>query len=167
MQLRKSLADNNNIFGSDQCGRSRDAADAYAKTVEELEKSIKGLQGVEVVTGSYISKSFWRSKQKDQWGDLLTAYLELIKKNGEFNRELAETILKNQTLREEGEQALQEAVDNASLVEDAFTVMKDNLTSIFGDFGNVIMTPLQKQLGVVKKISLICLISRLNAGESS
>lgn len=123
------------VFGSDKWGKARNGAVTYAKSVKELRESLKALEDVDIVTGS--KKSGWGpwKKRKDDWSDLLNAYPELINANGEFDKTLAETIINTQKLDDEGKKAIQNAIENAELVEEAYSAMKDQLTDIFQDLG--------------------------------
>lgn len=127
------------VFGSDKWGKASNASNEYAQSLKDLDASLSKLKDVDVVTGS--RKSGWGPwrKRKDVWGNLLDAYPDLIKANGEFDKTLAETILTTQKLDEQGKQSLQNAIQNAEQLESAYTAMKDYLTGIFGDLGNTIM----------------------------
>ena len=139
-QLRASLEYKmkETVFGSDGWGKARNAADVYKQSVDKLKGSLKKLEDVDVVTGSKKSGwGFWK-KRKDVWTDLLKAYPELIDRNGKFDKSLAQTILSTRKLTDEGKEFVQRAIDNAELVEDAYSNMKEYLTGIFGDLGNSI-----------------------------
>jgi tape measure domain-containing protein len=127
------------IYGSDKWGKASNAAKVYNDTVKQLDKSLKALKDVDVVTGSKTSGWWFWKKQKDVWSDLLSAYPDLIDANGKFNKSLAETILAERTLTDDGRRAIQQAIDNTDLLEEAFAEMKNYLSGIFGDIGNSMM----------------------------
>ena len=130
----------NAIFGTDEWGKAANAISVYRQGVDNLNESLKKLDDVDVVTGSE-KKGWWLwKKRKDVWTDLLKAYPDLIDANGKFDISLAETILSTRTLTDEGKQFLQQAINNAGLVEEAFTQMKDYLTGIFGDLGQSLLS---------------------------
>lgn len=136
-QLRERLASKSSsaVYGNNEWGKASDATKVYHDAVKELEQSLKKLEDVDVVTGSRKSGwGFWK-KRKDVWGDLLSAYPKLIDGNGKFDKSLASTILSTQKLTDEGKMAIQQAIENAELVEDAFTQLKDYLSGTFGELG--------------------------------
>ncbi|MFR9165950.1 MAG: hypothetical protein ACLVKO_06940 [Dysgonomonas sp.] len=123
------------VFGTDKWGKANNAASNYKKAQDKLQDSVTKLEDVDVVTGS--RKSGWGPwrKRKDVWSDLKTAYPELVSVNGEFNKELAQSILSTQKLNDEGKQTLKAAIENADAVEAAYKAMSDYLSGIFGKLG--------------------------------
>lgn len=136
-KARKSLEyeQGNTVFGNDSWGKATNAANVYSEQQKVMEESLQKLNDASVVTGS--KKSGWGAfrKRKDVWQNLLKAYPELIDSAGKFNKELAESILNNRKLDEEGKTNLQHAIENAQLLEDAYAKMKDYLSNIFGKLG--------------------------------
>ncbi len=136
-KARKSLEyeQGNTVFGNDPWGKATNAAKVYSEQQKVMEESLQKLNDASVVTGS--KKSGWGAfrKRKDVWQNLLKAYPELIDSAGKFNKELAESILNNRKLDEEGKTNLQHAIENAQLLEDAYAKMKDYLSNIFGKLG--------------------------------
>lgn len=136
-KARKSLEyeQGNTVFGNDSWGKATNAAKVYSEQYKVMEESLQKLNDASVVTGS--KKSGWGPfrKRKDVWQNLLQAYPELIDSAGKFNKELAESILNNRKLDEEGKTNLQHAIENAQLLEDAYAKMKDYLSNIFGKLG--------------------------------
>lgn len=148
------------IFGDDPYGKAIHAAEEYKDAIEVLKKSLKGdgklkqsglfglfnkvpktsdyaaLQNIDIVTGHKKTGLFGWGKGKDTYTGILTVYPELIDGQGKFNAELAKTILAERKMSEESKATVQQMIDNAEAVEEAYAVMKDYLTDIFGDLGN-------------------------------
>lgn len=128
------------IYGNDDWGKAANATKVYHDAVKELDESLRNLEDVDVVTGSRKSGwGFWK-KRKDVWSDLLSTYPQLIDKQGKFDSTLASTILTTQKLSDEGKMAIQQAIDNAEVVEEAFASLKDYLSGLFSDLGQNIMS---------------------------
>lgn len=75
-------------------------------------------------------------KQHDVYSSVLDVYPDLIDANGEFNKELAETVVNTREMSEEDKAALQNMIDIAGQAEEAFEALNDYMTDIFGDLGN-------------------------------
>lgn len=95
-----------------------------------------GLADISINTGHKKTGLFGWGKGKDIYSSILDVYPELIDKQGNFNRELAESILNTRTFQGEGKEALQAMIDLYDQAEAAFQEVKDYLTGIFGDLGN-------------------------------
>lgn len=94
-----------------------------------------GLADVQIKTGSYTTgKWFWK-KQHDKYGSVLDEYPELLDAQGNFNKELAQTILDTREMSDESRAALENFINLAEKQEEALSVMKDYLTDIFGELG--------------------------------
>lgn len=148
------------IFGDDPYGKAINAAEEYKDAIEVLKKSLKGdgklkqsglfglfnkvpktsdyaaLQNIDIVTGHKKTGLFGWGKGKDTYTGILTVYPELIDGQGKFNAELAKTILAERKMSETDKKVFQQMIDNAEAIEEAYAVMKDYLTDIFGDLGN-------------------------------
>ena len=138
LKARNDLEKELNIFGDTSWKNARNLAKAYKDQYEELQKSQKLLADGQVVTGSRVSRSFWRSKQKDVWSGLLDAYPKLIDENGKFDKSLAESILSTQKLNDEAKKALEVNIENASELESIYSDLASQLQSVFGELGNSI-----------------------------
>lgn len=95
-----------------------------------------GLADISIKTGHKKTGLFGWGKGKDIYSSILDVYPELIDKQGNFNRELAESILNTRTFEGDGKEALQTMIDLYDQAEAAFQEVKDFLTGIFGDLGN-------------------------------
>lgn len=148
------------IFGDDPYGKAINAAREYKDAIEDLKESIKGdgkikksglfallnrtpetsdyaeLENIKIVTGHKKTGLFGWGKGKDTYSGLLKVYPDLIDNQGQFNTELAKTILSERKMSDESKATLQRIIDNADAIEEAYSVMKDYLTDIFGDLGD-------------------------------
>lgn len=126
------------IFGTDQYAKAANAVDVYKQSVQSLENALSDVANIDIVTGHKKTGLFGWGKGKDLYSDILKVYPELISSNGEFNRELAETILNTRKMSEANKNALQNAIDLYDQMEDALVSVSDYLSGIFGDLGNTI-----------------------------
>lgn len=146
----------NTIFGDDPYGKAINGAIEYKNALIELDKSLKGdgklnrksifeipkksdiaaLENLQIVTGHKKTGLFGLGKGKDTYSGILEIYPELIDQNGEFNLELAKTVIAERKMSDENKIAFQTMIDNAEQAKEAYAVMKDYLTNIFGDLGD-------------------------------
>lgn len=141
-KIRQGIAEierQSTIFGTDAWNRSKLMANQYKNQFKALQNTLGTLNDGEVVTGSYVSKSFWRSKRKDKWEGLLDAYPELIEASGRFNIELAESILNTKKLDDKGKEMLEEAISQANELESVYKDLANQLDDVFGQLGSSIM----------------------------
>lgn len=94
-----------------------------------------GLADVQIKTGSYTTGAWFWKKQHDKYGSVLDEYPELLDAQGNFNKELAQTILDTREMSDESRAALENFINLAEKQEEALSVMKDYLTDIFGELG--------------------------------
>lgn len=94
-----------------------------------------GLADVQIKTGSYTTGAWFWKKQHDEFGSVLDEYPELLDAQGNFNKELAQTILDTREMSDESRAALENFINLAEKQEEALSVMKDYLTDIFGELG--------------------------------
>lgn len=104
----------------------------------ELKKAYAGLADIEIKTGHKKTGIFGWGKGKDIYSSILEVYPELIDGAGQFNKELAKTIIQTREMSEEDKAALQNLIDLSQTAEDALQEMNDYLTGIFGDFGGTL-----------------------------
>lgn len=105
----------------------------------ELKKAYAGLADIEIKTGHKKTGLFGWGKGKDIYSSVLSVYPDLIKANGDFNKELAQTILNTRTMSDEDKAALQTMIDLAEQAEEAYEALNDYLTDIFGNLGSEMM----------------------------
>jgi hypothetical protein len=127
------------IFGADLYGKASNAAKVLSDANKALQRELKGLSSLEIVTGHKKTGLFGWGKGKDVYSSILSIYPDLLDKSGKFNKELAETIINTRKMTDEDKAALQNLIDLSEQVEEAFTEMKDYLTDIFGDLGNTML----------------------------
>ena len=143
--LKESIADlNNEIAGTieQQEYFSRKSTDnAFIDKLlginySELKDSYSGLADIEIKTGSYTTGAWFWKKQHDVYSSILDVYPDLISASGEFNKELAESIINTREMSDEDKAALQNMIDLAEQAEEAFESLNDYMTDIFGDLGS-------------------------------
>ena len=106
------------------------------RTYSQLKDSYSGLADIEIKTGSYTTGAWFWKKQHDVYSSILDVCPDLIAANGEFNKELAESIINTREMSDEDKNALQNMIDLAEQAEEAFESLNDYMTDIFGDLGN-------------------------------
>lgn len=124
-QKKYSRAYSTTLFGLVQAGPYSQLKDAYS-----------GLADISIKTGHKKTGLFGWGKGKDIYSSILDVYPDLIDANGEFNKELAETIINTREMSDEDQAALQNMIDLAETAEEAFESLNDYMTDIFGDLGN-------------------------------
>lgn len=97
-----------------------------------------GLADVQIKTGSYTTGAWFWKKQHDEFGSVLDEYPELLDAQGNFNKELAQTILDTREMSDESRAALENFISLAEKQEEALGIMKDYLTDIFGELGGTL-----------------------------
>lgn len=101
----------------------------------ELKSLYAGLADVDIKTGHKKTGLFGWGKGKDIYSSVLDVYPELISANGDFNKELAETIINTREMSDEDKAALQNMIDLAEQAEEAYEALNDYMTDIFGELG--------------------------------
>ena len=142
--LKDSVAAlNSELAGDEGQKKAQNTRSRFARTINgvsgyysKLKAEYSGLADVEIKTGSYTTGVWFWKKQHDVYSSVLDVYPDLIDANGEFNKELAETVVNTREMSEEDKAALQNMIDLAEKAEDAFEALNDYMTDIFGDLGN-------------------------------
>ena len=143
--LKESIADlNNEIAGTiDQQGKFsyKNTGVGFLdkmlnRTYSQLKDSYSGLADIEIKTGSYTTGAWFWKKQHDVYSSILDVYPDLIEANGEFNKELAESVMNTREMSDEDKAALQNMIGLAEQAEEAFESLNDYMTDIFGDLGS-------------------------------
>lgn len=104
----------------------------------DLKSLYAGLADVDIKTGHKKTGLFGWGKGKDIYSSVLDVYPELISANGDFNKELAETIINTREMSDEDKAALQNMIDLAEQAEEAYEAyeaLNDYMTDIFGELG--------------------------------
>ena len=114
----------------------------------EFEQKASNLEKINIAIGSYTKGSLWWKKTETIWGGITSVYPELIKANGEFNAELAKSIIKNAEFGESGKQALQDIIDQYDRAQESQKKFEEYVQNTFGELGkditNSVYNALQK-----------------------
>ena len=114
----------------------------------EFEQKASNLEKINIAIGSYTKGFLWWKKTETIWGGITSVYPELIKANGEFNAELAKSIIKNAEFGESGKQALQDIIDQYDRAQESQKKFEEYVQNTFGELGkditNSVYTALQK-----------------------
>ena len=135
-ERRDYLKKNSNIF-----------TNGYLNFLELASKQSK-LEKIRIADGSYTTGALWWKESNTVWKSVVDVYPELIKANGEFNAELAKSIVNNREFGDSGKQALQDIIDSYERAQESQKKFEDYLQSTFGELGkditNSVYTALQK-----------------------
>ena len=131
--------ENTSIFGTKEIANAYTALGVYVNKYNEFQKSKSNLSGLAIANGSYTTGAWFWKKQGTVWDGLLQVYPQLIDKAGEFNLELAESIVKNREFYGTGKEALQEAIDTYKQMQEAEKQFDEFLKNTFGQLGSGIM----------------------------
>lgn len=131
--------ENTSIFGTKEIANAYTALGVYINKYNEFQKSKSNLSGLAIANGSYTTGTWFWKKQGTVWDGLLQVYPQLIDKAGEFNLELAESIVKNREFYGTGKEALQEAIDTYKQMQEAEKQFNEFLKNTFGRLGSDIM----------------------------
>lgn len=101
-----------------------------------LEELYAGLADIEIKTGHKKTGLFGWGAGKDIYSSILDVYPELISANGEFNRELAETIINTREMSDEDKAALKAMIDLSKQAEEALKELNSYFSDIFGNLGS-------------------------------
>lgn len=134
------------IFGTDVYGQMKGNVEQIYKYNKVLKGSLSDLSKATVQTGSHKTGLFGWGGEKADYSSLLKTYPKLIDGQGNLNKELAQSILDNQTLTDSSKKALQAALDYTDEYEAALASMNEYLTSVFGELGNNMMTSITDNL---------------------
>lgn len=108
------------------------------KGYSELKDAYSGLADIEIKTGHKKTGLFGWGKGKDTYSSILDVYPELIDSAGNFNRELAESIMNSREFAKNDKEALQYIIDLYDQAEEAWKSVKDYFEGVFGDLGQTL-----------------------------
>ncbi len=108
------------------------------KGYSELKDAYSGLADIEIKTGHKKTGLFGWGKGKDTYSSILDVYPELIDSAGNFNRELAESIMSSREFAKNDKEALQYIIDLYDQAEEAWESVKDYFEGVFGDLGQTL-----------------------------
>lgn len=154
-QEQMLMKKNTSVFGVKEIANALEYLEAYRQQIKKTSDSIKQeytmmngkilpyyngndrtkLRNINVKTGHEKTGLFGWGKGKDNYTPILNLYPELIKSSGEFNAELAESILKEREFRDEGRQTLQELVNAHKNAQEAMKKFEEYMKNTFGELG--------------------------------
>lgn len=108
------------------------------KGYSELKDAYSGLADIEIKTGHKKTGLFGWGKGKDTYSSILDVYPELIDSAGNFNRELAESIMNSREFAKNDKEALKYIIDLYDQAEEAWESVKDYFEGVFGDLGQTL-----------------------------
>lgn len=108
------------------------------KGYSDLKDAYSGLADIEIKTGHKKTGLFGWGKGKDTYSSILDVYPELIDSAGNFNRELAESIMNSREFAKNDKEALQYIIDLYDQAEEAWESVKDYFEGVFGDLGQTL-----------------------------
>lgn len=107
-----------------------------------LKDAYSGLADIEIKTGHKKTGLFGWGKGKDIYSSILDVYPELIDSAGNFNRELAESIMSSREFADNDKEALQYIIDLYDEAEEAWQQVKDYFQDVFGELGSTLSNAL-------------------------
>ncbi len=110
----------------------------FNRNYSDLKDAYSGLADIEIKTGHKKTGLFGWGKGKDTYGSILDVYPELIDSAGNFNRELAESIMNSREFAKNDKEALQYIIDLYDQAEEAWESVKDYFEGVFGDLGQTL-----------------------------
>lgn len=110
----------------------------FNRNYSELKDAYSGLADIEIKTGHKKTGLFGWGKGKDTYSSILDVYPELIDSAGNFNRELAESIMNSREFAKNDKEALQYIIDLYDQAEEAWESVKDYFEGVFGDLGQTL-----------------------------
>lgn len=139
---RRALADFNKEMKGDAPSQTfferwtNDARGTYAERMRQYEQGILGLASAKIVTGHKKTGLFGWGKGKDLYSSILKVYPELIKKNGELDTVMLQSILDTRKMSNETRKYLESLVDLKDAMDEAEKALEDYLQQTFGSLGD-------------------------------
>ena len=139
-KLQKNLFDDGNVrsYWDTRTAKDYNFYEEYKKIKGTNDKFETALDKINIVSGSHKEGFLWWSKSVNDYSKLTSMYPELIKSNGEFNRELAESIVKTEQFGEGGKEALQEIINQYDRAQEAQKKFEEYIKNTFGELGKSI-----------------------------
>jgi len=98
-----------------------------------------GLENIKIATGSYTTGAWFWKKSHTEYNSLLSVYPQLIDKAGEFDVNLAKSIVNNKEFEGTGKQALQTIIQQYEQALEAQKKFDEYLNKTFGEMGTSII----------------------------
>ena len=139
-KLQKNLFDDGNVrsYWDTRTSKDYNFYEEYKKIKSINDKFETSLDKINIVSGSHKEGFLWWSKSVNDYSKLTSMYPDLIKSNGEFNRELAESIIKTEQFGEGGKEALQEIINQYDRAQEAQKKFEEYIKNTFGELGKSI-----------------------------
>ena len=139
-KLQKNLFDDGNVrsYWDTRTAKDYNFYEEYKKIKGINDKFETSLDKINIVSGSHKEGFLWWSKSVNDYSKLTSMYPDLIKSNGEFNRKLAESIVKTEQFREGGKEALQEIINQYDRAQEAQKKFDEYIKNTFGELGKSI-----------------------------
>ena len=139
-KLQKNLFDDGNVrsYWDTRTAKDYNFYEEYKKIKSTNDKFETSLDKINIVSGSHKEGFLWWRKSVNDYSKLTSMYPDLIKSNGEFNRELAESIVKTEQFREGGKEALQEIINQYDRAQEAQKKFDEYIKNTFGELGKSI-----------------------------
>ena len=151
------MKDEESIFGLNAISKALGYLEAYNQSFEELQEKLKKrtniydygwfsferfeseLDKVLIKTGHRKTGLFGWGKGEDVYSSITKVYPELIKANGEFNIELAKSILNSRDFKDQHKEALEEIIALYEQTQTAQEEFNSYLRETFGELGDGII----------------------------
>ena len=139
-KLQKNLFDDGNVrsYWDTRTAKDYNFYEEYKKIKSKNDKFETSLDKINIVSGSHKEGFLWWRKSVNDYSKLTSMYPDLIKSNGEFNRELAESIVKTEQFGEGGKEALQEIINQYDRAQEAQKKFDEYIKNTFGELGKSI-----------------------------
>lgn len=118
---------------------SKSSEKEWKEKIDELVAKQSKLQNIMVADGSYTTGILWWKKAHTDWKSIIDVYPELIKANGEFDADLAKSIVKNREFGGSGKQALQDIIDSYERAQEAQKKFDEYVKNTFGELGTSVI----------------------------
>ena len=118
---------------------SKSSKKEWEEKVSELVAKQSKLQNIMVADGSHTTGILWWKKAHTIWKSIIDVRPDLIKANGEFNNELAKSIVKNREFGGSGKQALQDIIDSYERAQEAQKKFDEYVKNTFGELGTSVI----------------------------
>ena len=117
---------------------SKSSEKEWKEKIDELVAKQSKLQNIMVADGSYTTGVLWWKKAHTIWKSIIDVHPDLIKANGEFDANLAKSIL-NKEFGGNGKQALQDIIDSYERAQEAQKKFDEYAKNTFGELGTSVI----------------------------
>ena len=117
---------------------SKSSKKEWEEKVSELVAKQSKLQNIMVADGSHTTGVLWWKKAHTIWKSIIDVHPDLIKANGEFDANLAKSILNNE-FGGNGKQALQDIIDSYERAQEAQKKFDEYVKNTFGELGTSVI----------------------------